>query len=195
LRAKVIHKPIEGERVRLRLLTQADIEMTRRWRNQDNVRKWFVYSDIIQSDQQRDWFAKYQKIENDYVYVVEERVLNEWKPAGQISLYAIDWQKGTAEYGRIMAGDEARAGKGLFFDASLLMMQFWHASHGISDFFLEVKSDNVRARKLYDKLGFVEESEKDGVVAMRRVLAPIAAVAPAATVVPVANAAAVSSIR
>lgn len=167
------HGPIEGTNIRLRLLEGSDIELTRTWRNQDHIRKWFVYSEIITEWQQASWFEKYQTLGDDYVYVVEQRTENGWKPVGQISVYAIDHNKKSAEYGRILVGDGAAGGKGLFFEASTLMLDYWKTNHQITNFFLEVKSDNDRAIRLYERIGFVREGEKDGYLAMR-LLFPVA---------------------
>ena len=40
-------EPISGEKVRLRLLAEADLPLTLGWRNQAQIRRWFFYSELI----------------------------------------------------------------------------------------------------------------------------------------------------
>jgi RimJ/RimL family protein N-acetyltransferase len=170
--AKHNHEPIEGKRIRLRLIDAADIETTRYWRNKDHIRKWFVHDGIIQPEQQKAWFEKYQLVDNDFVYIVESRGAKRWEPIGQISIYNIDSEKHTAEYGRLIAGEDICAGKGFFYEASKLMIDYWHRHHDIRTVTLEVKSDNSRAIHLYEQLGFTKDGEADGIVKMHVALSP-----------------------
>ena len=39
--------PIETERLRLRLLEERDLPLTLAWRNQDQVRRWFLHDQPI----------------------------------------------------------------------------------------------------------------------------------------------------
>lgn len=131
------------------------------------MRKWFTRSDIITSDQQRAWFASYEALDNDYVYVIEVCEEEEfWRPIGQISLYKIDWKHKRAEYGRVLCGDKQFGGRGLFFQASRLLIDFWSKEHGIQSICLVVKASNERAKCLYDRLGFIAESENEEGITM-----------------------------
>ncbi len=69
--AKRLIPPIVGERVRLRLLEEADLPRTLAWRNQDHIRRWFVHSDVISPEQHRRWFGAYRERDDDFVFVVE----------------------------------------------------------------------------------------------------------------------------
>src|SRR5262245_43101398 len=64
--------PLTGDRVRLRLLEEADLDMTRRWRNQPSVRKWFLRSNEIAPEQHRAWFTQYRERADDFMFVIEQ---------------------------------------------------------------------------------------------------------------------------
>src|SRR6187549_2663337 len=91
--------PLENGRVRLRLLEESDLPATLAWRNQDHIRKWFFHSDVIAPDQHRAWWDRYLQKDDDFVFVIEETESLK-RPVGQVALYNIDWENGTAEYGR-----------------------------------------------------------------------------------------------
>jgi hypothetical protein len=78
--------------------------MTLAWRNQDHIRTWFFHSDVITPEQHRRWFDAYRGRDDDFVFVIEETEELR-RPVGQVALYYIDWEPGTAEYGRLMIGD------------------------------------------------------------------------------------------
>jgi hypothetical protein len=52
-------QPIDGDRVRLRLLTERDLPLTLAWRNQDHIRRWFFSSDLITPEQHQSWYWRY----------------------------------------------------------------------------------------------------------------------------------------
>jgi len=46
--------------------------MTRAWRNQDHIRKWFFHSDPITTEQHLAWWQRYQDRDDDFVFIIEE---------------------------------------------------------------------------------------------------------------------------
>lgn len=159
--------PIENQRIRLRLLDRNDLEMTRNWRNQDSIRKWFVHSDIITSEQHRQWFESYLTRDNDFVFVIEERVELR-RPVGQVALYNIEWEQLRAELGRLMIGDLEAQGKGLARGAVALLIEFVEQTWAIREIYLDVYADNYPAISIYKSTGFRPTMESDGMVRMIR---------------------------
>jgi diamine N-acetyltransferase len=157
--------PIEQPPIRLRLLNENDLPATLVWRNQEHIRKWFVYSAIITPEQHRTWFEKYTLKDNDFVFIIEEtQALN--RPVGQISLYDINWEHKRAEYGRLMIGDPAARGKGLAKAATMLLLDFGFDSLGLHEIVLEVFEDNLAAYNLYAACGFIPVGKKDNLILM-----------------------------
>jgi diamine N-acetyltransferase len=159
-------KPIQDELICLRLLTEADLPLTLSWRNQAEIRRWFLSSDMITPEQHAAWFRKYQERDNDLVFIIEEtRDLR--KPVGQISLYDIHPQEKTAEYGRLMIGEMDARGKGLAKAATLLVLACGFGQLGLEEIHLEVFKDNLAALRVYESVGFVACGERENLLLMR----------------------------
>ena len=152
--------PIEKEGIELRLLTEDDLSMTLAWRNQDNIRRWFIHSDKITPDKHREWFRKYEKKDNDFVFIIHETKTLK-KPVGQISVYNIDWKSMIGEFGRLMIGEIEARGRGIAQTATELVMEFAFKQLGLDQVYLEVFSDNLPAISIYKKAGFIEVGTTD----------------------------------
>ena len=158
--------PIEGERIRLRLLEEADLPLTLTWRNQDHIRKWFLYSEVITPEQHWSWYNQYKDRDNDFVFIIEEtQTLH--RPVGQTSLYNIDWADRRAEFGRLLIGDSMARGKGIAKEATHITLDCGHRYLKLEEFVLEVIKDNALAITVYQFVGFVPVGERDDVLVMR----------------------------
>ena len=151
-----------GPRVRLRPLAEADLPLTLRWRNHDDVRVWFRNSDPLTWDQHRGWFERYLAKDDEYQFVIEVGD----RPVGQVGLYRLDRAAGTAEYGRLMVGEPDAAGRGVAAAATGLLLALAFDRWGLCEVRLEVLAHNARAMRLYDRTGFVRTGEGDGMVYM-----------------------------
>ena len=158
--------PCEGELIVLRLLEKADLPLTLSWRNRDDIRTWFLNSDVIPEEKHRAWFEGYSGLDTDFVFIILAK-----EPAntavGQISLYNIDWITGSAEYGRLMIGHPDARGKGYARHATNLLLRIGFEQLGLTDVHLEVKEENISAQKVYLDCGFVESKRQNGLVMMR----------------------------
>ncbi|MFZ5880411.1 MAG: GNAT family N-acetyltransferase [Chloroflexota bacterium] len=158
-------QPIESEAVRLRLLEEADLEMTLGWRNQDEIRRWFYTSSVLTFEQHRNWVMNsYMPRDNDFIFVIESKSLG--MPVGQISLYDIDFERRRGEYGRVMIGEPAAGGKGLAREATRLILRFAFETLGLDEVYLSVFAHNQRAIRLYQACGFSVDGEEDGSLKM-----------------------------
>lgn len=163
--AKFAPTPITSQRLKLRLIEESDLTMTRQWRNKDRVRHRFVFTDELEPDAHQQWFAEYRKRSNDYLYVIEE-VQTLKKPVGQISIYNIDVTQKSAEYGRVMIGEDDALGLGIAAEASRMLIEHFKKNFQIETFHLEVKADNDNAYKLYESLGFERVEQSGNMVSM-----------------------------
>ncbi|CAK0746715.1 GCN5-related N-acetyltransferase [Gammaproteobacteria bacterium] len=148
----------------LRPLTAADIELTRVWRNRDEVRRWFKDSAVITADQQRYWFDAYRKQSDDFVWLVEDAA-RPGEVVGQASVYAIDWDAKKAEIGRFIAAPRAR-GMGNMIAACRAVIHYCFVELDLDMLMLDVFIENVIALHIYRKCGFMSLTQEGGVVGM-----------------------------
>ena len=157
--------PIVGDRIILRLLEQNDLPLTLLWRNQDKIRKWFINTDVIQEDKHLAWFERYMKLDNDFIFVILAKDLDNL-PVGQISLYNINWEISRAEYGRLMIGHPIAKGKGYARQATALLLDFAFNTLDLNEVFLEVKSGNKSAIAIYESAGFNITKQSSNLITM-----------------------------
>jgi diamine N-acetyltransferase len=157
--------PIETERLRLRLLEERDLPLTRGWRNQEHVRRWFFHDERITPRQQRAWYAEYLRRDDDFVLIIEERGRTP-RPIGQIALYHVDWTARRAEFGRLMIGPPDACGKGLATEAARALLAAAPDRLSLEEVYLEVLARNARAIKVYAACGFRVVGRDDAVVRM-----------------------------
>ncbi len=150
----------------LRLLEERDLELTRAWRNRDEIREWFVSAEQIAAQQHRAWFDTYLQKSDDFVFVIEEtRVLR--RPIGQASLYHVDFGAGRAEFGRLMIGDPAARGRGFGAVATKGLVAMALDQWRLREVYLEVKAANHRAIGIYEECGFTTVGVNGEMLLMR----------------------------
>ena len=136
--------------VTLRPLVREDIEMLRKWRNQESIRNSFVFNDKITSEQQAQWFEKYDADDTDCMFIA----LYEDEPVGASALYNISREDNSAEFGRLMLGDVKRRGLGLGRRFTQLTAQMGFDVLNLRRIYLEVFEENAYALKIYEGLGY-----------------------------------------
>ena len=156
---------LESDRVILRLLERTDLPLTLSWRNQDQIRQWFLNAGEISEETHYAWFERYQGLDNDFVFLILARELDNL-PVGQISLYHIDWDTRTAEFGRLMIGEAKVRGKGIAKEATSLLINHSLGVMKLKEVRLEVKENNQAATAIYRAVGFRETSRSNGLVSM-----------------------------
>jgi diamine N-acetyltransferase len=161
---------IHGNEIGLRSLSEKDIEMVRLWRNQDHIRKWFVYSNIISVEEQQRWYENYLKKPDDLMFIIENNVDGEGLlPVGAVALYNIDLIKKNAEFGRLMIGESSAAGKGIALKATALICGYGFKELNLKSIHLDVFPNNEKAVNIYKKIGFKQEiydTEKSKLIKM-----------------------------
>lgn len=162
---KQVFQPYVVNNLRLRLLTHDDLPFTLEWRNREGVREQFGNANALTWEQHAGWFQRYLDKPDDLVFIVEG--VQAGARIGQAAIYAIDTEAGNAEIGRFVVAPEFK-GKGLMRQAISALMDFARDSLGLAAVYLEVRVTNEHARRLYERLGFVEVAQADGMVRMER---------------------------
>lgn len=149
--------------VRLRPLMEADLPLTRQWRNRDDVRHWFINSKLITPEGHAEWFDHYERRNNDLMWVIEAN----GKLCGQVGLYDIG--SDIAEFGRFMIGAPDMRGTGVGRIACALVTQY-ALQLGVSRVRLHVLAHNVRAIQVYRDCGYrtIPELSEPGIACMER---------------------------
>lgn len=156
--------PIVAGPVTLRLLEERDLPMTLAWRNKDRVRSQLVTSRPIADDEHRAWYTRYAERDDDFVFIIEEG--QQGRPVGQVSVYAIDWQAGTAEFGRLMIGENGALGRGFAHAATGAAVRLAFETFRLAELRLEVFDTNERAIAIYRGHGFVEAGRREKLLLM-----------------------------
>jgi RimJ/RimL family protein N-acetyltransferase len=159
--------PLVNGRVRLRLLEEADLPQTLAWRNQDHIRRWFLTSDVITPEQHREWFEQYRERDDDFVFLIEETITLR-SPVGQAAIYRIDRERGDAEFGRMLIGDDEARGQGLAQLATDALVKWAFSDLGLREVYLDVLPDNHAARSVYERCGFEAKQLTDGILRMTK---------------------------
>ena len=81
------------------------------------------------------------------------------------NIYLTDIDGESAEY-HIFIGEKGYWGKGIAEGASKQIIKYGFEERGLKYVYLHVREDNVRAVRLYEKLGFVPEEKDDNWIKM-----------------------------
>ena len=144
----------EGNDVYLRPMTEADTNLIVAWRNADFVRKNFIYQRPFTRQGHLNWIetmVKPGKVVQFMICVGEDR------PIGSVYLRDIDVIHRKAEYG-IFIGEEWALSKGYGTQAAKLMIRYAFDELKLHKLMLRVLAGNDRAKRSYEKAGFVQEA-------------------------------------
>lgn len=136
--------------VRLRLMTVEDTERIVAWRNQDFVRKNFIYQEPFTREGHLSWIR--EQVEPGHVvqFVI---CLSDGRQIGSVYFRDIDREKGTAEYG-IFIGEKDALGCGYGTAAAKAALTYAFGELGLCRIFLRFLADNIGAEKSYERAGF-----------------------------------------
>lgn len=144
---------------RLREIEERDIPVINTWRNDpeliSNLGAPFRY---INMNVDKNWFASYM---NNRSTQVRCAIVDDEKDniLGLVSLVSIDQLNGCAEF-HIMIGLKENQGKGIGTFAVNEMLRHAFFNLNLHRIELTVVEDNKRARRLYEKCGFIKEGTK-----------------------------------
>ncbi|MBJ8113726.1 GNAT family N-acetyltransferase [Bacillus cereus group sp. N6] len=153
------------KKISIRDIKKKDIESIRMWRNQADIKQYFINTDMISKEQQRQWYTDYLKRKDDKMFMIQEH--EHFKSIiGTTALYNINTPKKSAEFGRLMIGHIPAQRKGLGTQATILTCKYAFERLNISEIYLYVLSHNIRAIELYKNIGFVPLNIQDNKIYM-----------------------------
>lgn len=143
-----------GETIYLRPIEPEDTDLIVKWRNEDFVRQNFIYQKPFTNEGHLQWMETMVKPGK-----VIQFIICTWQkePVGSVYLRDIDREHRKAEYG-IFIGEEEELGKGYGTQAAQMMIQYAFEELKLHKLMLRVLAGNDRAKKSYEKAGFVQEA-------------------------------------
>jgi UDP-4-amino-4,6-dideoxy-N-acetyl-beta-L-altrosamine N-acetyltransferase len=144
---------LEGEKVRLREMREADVEHVVRWRNDPEVLGMLFSYRPLSEQEQREWFSKLPGDRTRVNFIVETL---SGRPVGQAGFASLDHRDRRAELG-VVIGEREEQGRGLGTDTVRLLVGYGFRELNLHRIDLRVLAGNDRALKLYRGLGFRDE--------------------------------------
>ncbi len=125
-----------------------------RWRNApDNARHFFSKSRFTLRSQ-REWYERYRHDPTDLTFII---LVRPDTPIGLLALYHIDEARKTAEFGRLLIGEDRYRNQGLAYDACCACLSLAFRELHLREVYLDVYESNRVAVRLYERLGFVKD--------------------------------------
>jgi len=138
-------------------LAEADLEMTRRWRNDERISQFMEYRQYITFAMQKEWFASVNN-ENNYYFVVEYRD----RKIGLAHTKNICWQRKIGEGGQFIY-DERLLHTPVAYQIALAMTDFGFYELGLEAAIVRILRTNRRAIRFNQSYGFVLQPGQEDV--------------------------------
>lgn len=147
---------LRGEHVYLRPAERSDVPNFVRWLNDAETTSFLNMRAPMSEAMEEKWFEGMveRQGKEQFHYVI--CLLENDRPIGSLSLFAVDYVNGNAGIG-ISIGEKSLWGKGYGTDAMNALLDFGFGMLRLERMWLEVYVFNTRARRSYDKSGFVLE--------------------------------------
>ena len=148
---------IYGERIRLRGVERSDLPQFKEWLNDPEVIEGLgMYLPLSMSDEEQ-WFEGMSKRDPvEKPLAIDIRDDNGWRLIGNTSFFNLEWTNRSAELG-IFIGDKSLWNKGYGTETVCLLLRHGFEALNLHRIYLRVYSTNPRARRSYEKAGFVLE--------------------------------------
>ena len=148
---------IYGERVRLRATEHDDVKKFYVWVNDPDVTRYLSLYLPMSTVDEENWFeAMTKRDQSEKTLVIEMRDGNGWKMIGNCGVFGIDPVNRLGELG-IMIGEKDEWNKGYGTEAMFLLVRHCFDTLNLNRAYLHVYAENLRAKRSYEKAGFVEE--------------------------------------
>lgn len=144
------------EDIYIRPMTYDDIDDIVRWRNSENVKKFFIYRGEFTHDNQVDWMKNHVETGEVAQMIICRLLPGGEKKLGCVYIRDVDKKNKKGEYGIFIGEDDAR-GCGVGTKAAGLMLRYGFEELGLHRIYLRVLEGNDRAVKSYEKAGFKKE--------------------------------------
>ncbi|MCX8083991.1 MAG: GNAT family N-acetyltransferase [Calditerrivibrio sp.] len=144
----------KGDKIILRPFEKRDIEIYRQWVNDGEIASLVDRVLPVTEIEHERWYDSIQQNQNIVVFAIEEKTTNKY--IGNVWLYNVDYRHRKAEV-RILIGDSEGKNKGFGTEALKMISLFAFNKMNLHKLYAYVLASNIRAKKSFEKAGFVEE--------------------------------------
>ncbi len=149
---------IRGEKIDLRPITEADTDNILRWRNSEHVRRNFLYQKTVTKEDHAKWLKDKVATGQVIQFIMIEKETG--RPIGSVYLRDVDRRALTAEYG-VFIGEADALGKGYGSEVIRMILKYAFETEGLKHLTLRVRSNNDSAKHVYEKAGFIPDTQKN----------------------------------
>ena len=146
---------LEGSRILLRPIKDTDTDHIIEWRNNESIRKFFIYQQPFTKEGHEKWLKEMIGTQNGFQFIVVDR--ESGRDIGSTYLRDYDRIHNKIEYG-IFLSDTETTGHGLGTEALKLTVQFAFQELHVHKITGRIFSDNVRSLRVSEKAGFQKEA-------------------------------------
>ncbi|MCL5611297.1 MAG: GNAT family N-acetyltransferase [Chloroflexi bacterium] len=144
-----------GKRIRFRGVEKSDLQKFHEWINDPEVTEGLLANLPMSLADEERWFERTSLGEQaEKPLAIEIKEKRGWWLIGNCGLFHIEWMNSTAEFG-IMIGDKSAWNKGYGTEAVELILQHGFETLNLNSIYLRVHSTNLRAKRVYEKTGFI----------------------------------------
>jgi RimJ/RimL family protein N-acetyltransferase len=148
---------IIGDGIRLRAIDKEDINLSTRWLNDPDVRRYLAFYVPFSKTHEEKWFENLSNLPiTEHPLVMEIEQKSEWKPIGVTGFDHVDSRALNAELG-IFIGEKEFWGRGIGTKAITLMLDYGFFTLNFHRIYLRVFEKNQRGIHCYEKIGFKHE--------------------------------------
>jgi RimJ/RimL family protein N-acetyltransferase len=148
---------IYGNRIRLRGVERSDLPHFKEWLNDPEIIEGLALYLPLSLEDEEQWFEGLSKRDAaEKPLCIEIKEGGGWRPIGNMSFFNLEWTNRCAEVG-IFIGDKSLWNQGYGTESMRLLLQHGFETLNLHRIYLRVYSTNPRARRSYEKVGFVLE--------------------------------------
>ncbi len=146
-----------GDRIRLRGVERSDIPKFQEWLNDPEViESLSIYLPLSMIDEEQ-WFDNVSRLSPDEKpLAIELKQGRDWRLIGNSGFFNLEWANRCAEFG-LFIGDKSVWNKGYGTETVRLILRHGFETLNLHRIYLRVYSTNPRAKRAYEKVGFVLE--------------------------------------
>ncbi len=148
---------IYGNCVRLRAVEREDLPKFHEWLNDPEVTEGLsLYLPMSMADEEKWFETTMQRDQDEKPLAIDVKDGNNWRLIGNCGLFNIEWTNRSAEFG-IFIGDKSVWNKGYGTEATELILRHGFGTLNLNRIYLRVYSTNPRAKRAYEKAGYILE--------------------------------------